>query len=314
MKKLIIHSKKILIAILIISAVTVLLLRNVSQCTKNYFIMDTYATITVKGINAQKSVLEVYEVLKNTESKMNSFNENSALNKGEYDKDILNVLEKGIYYGELSGGLFDITIKPLTELWNVNGENPVVPTKEQIDEALSYVNYKNSDGAKIDLGGIAKGYATDVAVLKLKENKIKDAVINIGGNVYGLGTKKIGLQNPAEKNGEYLGIITVTDSAVVTSGAYQRYFEQDGEIYHHILNPKTGYPAQTDLLSATVIHKNATDADALSTILFMLGKDKAIEFAKEHNIDYVLIDNNNYIYYSENVNFKLTDNNYYLEE
>ncbi|MBQ4543072.1 MAG: hypothetical protein IJA19_02760, partial [Clostridia bacterium] len=99
MKKLIIHSKKILIAILIISAVTVLLLRNVSQCTKNYFIMDTYATITVKGINAQKSVLEVYEVLKNTESKMNSFNENSALNKGEYDKDILNVLEKGIYYG-----------------------------------------------------------------------------------------------------------------------------------------------------------------------------------------------------------------------
>lgn len=314
MKKLIIHSKKILIAILIISAVAVLLVRNISQCTKNYFLMDTYATITVKGINAQNSVTEVYKVLKEAENKMNSFNENSALNKGEYDKDILNVLEKGIYYGELSGGLFDITIKPLTELWNVNGENPVVPKKEQIDEALSYVNYKNSDGARIDLGGIAKGYATDIAVSKLKENRINDAVINIGGNVYALGTKKIGLQNPHSQNGDFLGIITVTDTAVVTSGAYQRYFEQDGLIYHHILNPKTGYPAKTDLLSATIIHNNATDADALSTILFMLGKDQAIKFAKEHNVDYVLIDKNNHIYCSENIDFKLTDNYYYLEE
>ena len=314
MKKLIINSKKILIAILIISAVAVLLVRNVSKCTKNYFIMDTYATITVNGINAQNIVTEVYNVLKETENKMNSFNTNSALNKGEFDKDILNVLEKGVYYGDISNGLFDITIKPLTELWNVNGENPVVPSDLQIEQALSLVNYKNLDNARIDLGGIAKGYATDVAVLKLKENNIKDAVINIGGNVYGVGTKKIGLQNPEKKNGEYLGIITATDSAVVTSGSYQRYFERDGEIYHHILNPKTGYPAVTDLLSATVIHKNATDADALSTILFMIGKDNAIEFAKEHNIEYVLINKNKNIYCSQNVNFKLTDNNYYLEE
>lgn len=278
--------------------------------------MDTYATISVKGINAQNSVEKAYEVLLETENKMNSFNIDSPLNKGEYDKDLINVLERAVYFGDLSNGLFDITIKPLTELWNINGENPAVPTNKQIEDAISKVNYKNLSGARIDLGGIAKGYATDIAVLKLKECNIKDAIINIGGNVYALGTKKIGLQNPTKENGEYLGIITIKDCSVVTSGAYQRYFEQNGKKYHHIINPKTGYPAETDLLSATVIDKSATDADALSTILFMLGKDEAIKFAKNNDIRYILIDKNNYIYSSDNVDFKITDENYhhYLEE
>ncbi len=320
MKKIIINFKTILISVLVICILGVVFVKNTSRVKKSYFLMDTYVTIEVNGFNSGKAVDAAYKELKAAESKMNSHKQDSALNKYEFDRDLLEVLNKAVYYGDMSGGLFDVTVKPLTDLWNITSSSPVVPSDEEIIKAKENVDYKQikiegdevfvPQNIKLDLGGIGKGYAADKAVMVLKKHGITDAVINLGGNVYAVGKKDIGIQNPISENGDYMGILTITDCSVATSGAYERYFEQDGEVYHHIIDPFTGYPAKTDLHSATVVASSSADADSLSTILFMMGKDKAISFAKENNISYVLIDKSLNIYCSADVKLEITDKNF----
>ncbi len=320
MKKIIINFKTILISVLVICILGVVFVKNSTRVKKSYFLMDTYVTIEVNGFNSGKAVDAAYKELKMVESKMNSHKQDSALNKYEFDRDLLEVLNKAVYYGDLSGGLFDVTVKPLTDLWNITSSSPVVPSDEEIIKAKENVDYKQikiegdkvfvPQNTKLDLGGIGKGYAADKAVMALKRHGITDAVINLGGNVYAVGTKDIGIQNPISENGDYMGILTITDCSVATSGAYERYFEQDGKIYHHIIDPFTGYPAKTDLHSATVVDSSSADADSLSTILFMMGKDKAISFAKENNISYVLIDKSLNVYCSADVKLEITDNKF----
>lgn len=320
MKKLIINFKTILISVLVICVLTVVFVKNSSSAKKTYFMMDTVVTIEVNGFNSQKAVQSAHKAIKDIETKMNSHNDSSALNQKVYDEDLLTVLNKGIYYGDLSGGLFDITVKPLTDLWDITSQNPKIPSQSQIDGAKSNVDYKlikiennvvsMPENITVDLGGIAKGYAADKAAFALKRYGITDACINLGGNVYALGTKRIGIQNPVSQNGDYMGILTIKDTSVATSGAYERYFEMNGEIYHHIIDPFTGYPAQTDLHSATVISSSSVDADSLATILFMMGKQKAVEFAKANNVSYVLIDKDLNVHCSDDVNLEITDNNF----
>lgn len=323
MKNLIIHLKTILIVIVAICVLAVIFLRNTCNTERTYFLMDTYVTLNTKGINSKKAADKIYERLKEIEVKMNSHSETSHVTNKIFDDDLLYVLNKGIYYGDVSDGLFDVTIKPLTQLWSITSDNPTVPDSKDIENAKKHINYKlitiegNNvsvpEKCEIDLGGIAKGFAADEAAEILSQHNIRDAVVNLGGNVYVFGTKKIGIQNPHSSNGDYMGILTLKDSSVATSGGYERYFTQEGKTYHHILNPYTGYPCETDLLSASVISTSSIDADCLATILFMSGSQNAVRLAKKLDFEYILIDKNNRVFCSDNVDFKITSDEFEVE-
>ncbi len=206
----------------------------------------------------------------------------------------IELLKRGIYYGELTDGAFDITIAPLSDVWNFKDNTGVLPTDHAIAEALSHISYKNiqiegntvilkDPEAAIDLGGIAKGYIADVLKEFLQKEGVESALIDLGGNILTLGTKPdgtsfhIGIKKPFDTQ-EIITSVSVSDSSVVTSGSYERFFEVDGVKYHHILDTKNGYPVSADLLSVTILSEKSIDGDALSTSCFALGlvKGKAL--------------------------------------
>jgi thiamine biosynthesis lipoprotein len=215
--------------------------------------------------------------------------------------DVLAVIEKSLRYADVSGGAFDPTIGPLVKLWGIGFDNPRIPSQMEIDAVLPLVNWQNvridtgavflaKSGMALDLGGIVKGYAADEVARILTENKVKRAVIDLGGNVFVFGNKKdgskwrIGVQNPIAERGDSVGVIeTVGGKTIVTSGVYERFFETDGVRYHHIFSTENGFPVWNGLLSVTVIADSSIDADALSTAIFALGFEKGIALVESLN-------------------------------
>lgn len=235
----------------------------------------------------------------------------------EVSSEAIEIIEKGLHYGDLSGGAFDITIGKATDLWDFHDnletghEGGQIPSQEALNEAVSHVNYKavQVDGnrikltdsdAEINLGGIAKGYIADKVASYLEERGVTSAVVDLGGNIVVIGGKSgslicadgtdpeqtvpfnIGITDPTSETGDLLGIMPCSDKTVVTSGTYERYFEQDGVKYHHILDPATGYPVDTDVLSVTIISSrgNSADCDGLSTTCLAIGMEKGLELVK----------------------------------
>ena len=205
-----------------------------------------------------------------------------------------NLIQEGIHYSELSGGAFDLTIEPVSALWDFKADKPTVPSSDAIAHAVSHVDYTKIDiqdntvtledpEAGIDLGAIAKGYIADQVKTYLKKQGIKHAIINLGGNVDVIGTKpdgskyNIGIQKPFDESGEAITSVQLKDQTVVTSGIYERYFKKNGKLYHHILDPRTGYPCENNLYSVSIITDSSTKADALSTTCFLLGYEKGME-------------------------------------
>ena len=239
-------------------------------------------------------------------------------NPVEVSKETIKLIKKGIYYSEMSDGVFDITIAPVSSLWDFKAETPLVPSPEAIAEAVSHVNYENiiirdntvkltDPHAGIDLGAIAKGYIADRIKDYLEEEGVRHAMINLGGNVLAMGSKldgsdyNIGIQKPFDETGEPITSVKISDKSVVTSGIYQRYFKADGKIYHHILDPNTGYPCENNLYSVTILTDSSLTADALSTTCFLLGYDRGMKLINQlDNVDAVFITNDNQIHYSKN--------------
>ena len=239
-------------------------------------------------------------------------------NPVEVSKETIKLIKKGIYYSEMSEGAFDITIAPVSSLWDFKAETPSVPSPEAIAEAVSHVNYENiiirdntvklaDPQAGIDLGAIAKGYIADRIKDYLEEEGVRHAMINLGGNVLAMGSKldgsdyNIGIQKPFDETGEPITSVKISDKSVVTSGIYQRYFKADGKIYHHILDPNTGYPCENNLYSVTILTDSSLTADALSTTCFLLGYDRGMKLINQlDNVDAVFITNDNQIHYSKN--------------
>lgn len=232
-------------------------------------------------------------------------NENKVLDVASLERgnEIKEVINKSFEFSELSDGLFDITIAPVVDLWgsfgnHVNTEHHV-PAEEDLTNALKSVSYENiiidgdiislENNSKIDLGGIAKGYIADKIKEYLLSSNINSGLIYLGGNILTIGVKddgepfKLGLVRPFDSNNSYIGIIDVKDKSVVTSGIYERYFEKDGTIYHHILNPKTGMPENNGISAVTVISDKSVDGDGLTTTFFLMGIEKALEIA--NNMD-----------------------------
>ena len=196
--------------------------------------------------------------------------------------DTLRLLEKSVYYGNLTDGKFDITVCPVLELWDF--KNQIVPSRSEIAEALKSVDYHsieikgntaNLHGKKIDLGGIAKGYIADKVVSYFEGKGVKKALVNLGGNIKVTGKFNIGIRKPFTE--EILLNMPLENQSAATSGIYERYIEKGGEIYHHVLDPATGCGVKNELSSVTVIGENSADCDALSTVCLLLGTEKGKE-------------------------------------
>ena len=231
------------------------------------------------------------------------------------------LLTESLDYSKLSQGLWDITICPLVMLWEEAKKQLAVPTQKAIEKCREFVNFKNvklDEGSNevflskekqaIDLGGIGKGYAADRIIGIFKEHQVASAFTNFGGNVSTLGTKpdgtpwNIGIQHPRNPQ-ELIGLVPVIDKSVVTSGDYQRFYQAtDGKKYHHIIDPKTGYPSDSGLISTTIIAKSSTTADALSTITFLAGLEQSKSILKDYEgVDAVLIDKHLNVYLTKGI-------------
>jgi thiamine biosynthesis lipoprotein len=277
----------------------------------DFLAMDAPMSVTVIGREARKaeeaanaardlvyridSLVDIYSA----DSEIYKLNANGKLENA--DPMVIEMLRRGIDYSNSSEGNFNIAIRPVTALWRIGHEDARIPSEEERKSALARSDYRNviisgtgirlKDNAAVDVGGIAKGYAADKIVELLSERGIADALISLGGNIYALGKNengedwKVGLQDP-EHEAPYIGIISAPGESVVTSGSYERFSILNGKRYCHIIDPKTGYPVDNDLKSATIVSKNSTLADAYSTALFVMGLEDALAFHAKHESEF----------------------------
>ncbi|HPQ00959.1 MAG TPA: FAD:protein FMN transferase [Termitinemataceae bacterium] len=244
------------------------------------------------------------------------------------------VVEKALEYARVSGGAFDPTVGPLVKLWGIGTEDAHVPNPSEIEGALKKIDYKKvlldsehhtiyltEKGMALDLGAIAKGFAADELAAMLRQWRIRRALIDLGGNILVVGEKqdgtpwRIGVQDPRSGRGEYIGIVQIKrDKTTVTSGVYERYFEQNGKRYHHILSTRNGYPVQNGLLSVTVVADRSIDADALSTTVFALGYEKGLSLLETLDVGGIFIFENQEVAVTSNLSsqFQLTNTAYRL--
>lgn len=282
------------------------------QATQDFYAMDTVMSITAYGGKAEQAVSECVQYINQLEaaiSRTQESSEISAVNEAdgttvELSEETADILQDALDIAAETDGCFDPTVAPLSDLWQIGTDNAHLPEQEEIDEALQYVGYERVSmdggavtmdaGMKMDLGGIGKGYAADHVVEILESYNVKRAIIALGGNIYALGSKDRGLNwtvaiTDPDNQEDYLGTLEVSDTSVVTSGDYERYFEQDGKRYCHIFDAETGYPAETDLRSVTVVTPESTKADGYTTALFVMGYDKAVEFCEQHEIEAIFV-------------------------
>ena len=291
-------------------------------------LMGTPVTITVYSENsteAEKVIELAFEEIERIDRLLSNYkndSEVSLLNKNGFienpSNDLLYNIKRSLYYSELSEGAFDITVQPILDLYTDSFQNKKrAPTDEEIKETLKLVGFENiligykkisfkKDGMSITLGGIAKGYAADKAIEVLEKNRVKHALVDMKSSIKAIGNKgaedwTIALQNPRNKN-ERITIIRMNNNSVSTSGDYERYFDENKK-FHHIINPETGYSA-TELISVTIIADKAIAADALSTSVFVLGKEKGLELIEKlDNVEGLIITKDKEIIKSSNFKY-----------
>ena len=295
---------------------------------------DTVITITLYG-DASKTderLDDVFKMAKRYENQMSDKKENSDISKindakGNWvtvDSDTVEAIQDAYDYSESSNGIFDLTVGTLSNLWDFKNNTGTIPNYSAIREALSHVDYKNVEinedqvrlkdpKVRIDLGGIAKGFIADKMKARLKELGAKSGIINLGGNVLLIGKRPdkkaytVGIQRPFSDDGTALFTLKAEDTSIVTSGTYQRYFKKNGRIYHHLLDTSNGFPYNNGLDSVTIITKNSTEADALSTTVFGMGLEKGLEFVNQTDgVEAVFVSSDGTITKSDNVD-KLYD-------
>lgn len=231
-------------------------------------------------------------------------------------EDLASLLSQGLSITRESDGAFDIAIAPLTSLWDFTAEDPKVPDDAAIQKALPLCSSDGvtidgqditlpSDDIQFDVGAIAKGYIADRMKDLLVKKGVKSAIINLGGNVLCIGSKpdgtpfKVGIQKPFADRNETEAVMDITGKSVVSSGIYERCFKQGGKLYHHILNPQTGYPYENGLISVTIISDQSVDGDALSTTCFALGLEDGLKFAEKKGVHAVFITEDYELHYTD---------------
>jgi len=283
------------------------------QAQREFFAMDTVMSVTVNGEGAEAACDAAVSEVNRLDELLSTGKDSSEVSKinmaggGTLSEDGQKLLKKALELYEVSDGLFDVSIYPVMELWGFTSGDYHVPAEDELGEALSLVDAScidfdegtgevsfEKEGMKIDFGGIAKGYTSSRMIDILRERGITSALVNLGGNVQALGAKpdgsrwRVGVQDP-EKKGGLLGVLSIADLAVITSGGYERFFEENGQTYHHIIDTRTGFPADSGLLSVTIVTEDGMLADGLSTFLFAAGADRAVEFWREQKEDFEMI-------------------------
>lgn len=297
------------------------------EAEKSGILMDTFISIKFWGRDSEKVSKISWQELEKLDRKLSRFNPESEIykineNSGnwvEVSAEVEDILRKAKYYAQISDGLFDPTIAPLMKLWGFYNGKLYIPTEKELKNALEKVNWKNLEiskgkvrlkkkGMSIDLGGIAKGYAVQRLIDISKNFNLERVYLDIGGTIgiYGKPLDgdywEIGIRHP--RNDGILGKVKIKKGVVATSGDYERFFIKDGKRYPHIINPQNGYPS-SEIMSVTVISENGTEADALSTLFFVLG-EKGKEFWKSKfpNIGLIMVDKDGKIWKSDNVYFE----------
>ena len=294
--------------------------------SQEIFAMDTYMTVTAYGDNAQKGVTDAVAEIQRLDNLLSIGKEDSEISKlnksgsAALSDDTAVMVAKALDLYKSTGGAFDITVLPLMELWGFTTQEYYVPTEDEIQSTLQRVGADKltwdestktltlGNKQEIDLGGIAKGFTSSRIMEIFKKDGVTCGMVSLGGNVHLLGTKqdgsawRVGIQDPNNTD-DMLGVLEANDCAVITSGAYERNFEKDGVTYHHIIDPATGKPSNSGLTSVTIVSKDGTLADGLSTSLFVMGKDKAIAYWKQHadEFDTILVDKDRNVYITEGI-------------
>ncbi len=293
--------------------------------SQSAFYLNTVVTITLYDGSDPALITECFDLCRHYEQEFSRTLETSTLYRLNHDtaterplsEDLQALIATGLTYYEHSNGLFDITVAPLSDLWQFSSVTPTVPDDTALREAICHVGASklnlNGDvlhyedpSIQLDLGGIAKGYIAD----RLKENLVKhgvtSALIDLGGNILCVGAKpdgspfRVGIREPFAPQGTSIAVAAVSDLSVVTSGVYERCFTEGDILYHHLLDPKTGYPFNTGLNSVSIISKASVDGDALSTVCFALGTEKGMELINSMPDVYaVFVTENNELVYSE---------------
>src|SRR6056297_4144944 len=314
------------------------------------FTLGTTCSVQLYGSQYKDKLAPALAIATEIEEKMSAHTEDSEVAEVnrkageepvEVSEETFKLIARAKDFSEIGDGIFDLTVGPLVDLWDIGSGEESVPPAKEITAALQKVNYKDVElipkgqssaestekeegpqvylqrpGMRIDLGAIAKGYAADRIVQYLKSEGVEYGIVNLGGNVYAFGEKhnktvwKFGIQSPEDSRGNYLGVVELVDKAVVTSGKYERYFMEDGVRYHHILDTEDGFPIEKNLASVSIISADATEADALSTLVFGLGLQKGLEFTEQREgIEAILVTEENTVFTTTGLrtSFELTD-------
>lgn len=305
--------------------------RNTSKQEQSYnqqlFAMDTYMSLTAYGENAKEAVEASVEEIQRIEQLISIGFDSSEVSKlnqqgeGNASEDTQILLQKSMELWEKTDGVFDISIYPVMKLWGFADENYKVPKEDELRETLKLVDAGKisydegahrisfeQKGMAIDFGGIGKGYTSNRVMEVFKEYGVKSGIINLGGNVQTLGSHtdqskwNVAIKDPMHTE-DMLGTLKIANQAVITSGGYERYFEENGKTYHHIIDPATGYPADSGILSATIISEDGMLADGLSTSLFIMGIDKATEYWRQskETFDFIIEAKDGTLYVTEGI-------------
>ncbi|MCQ2506205.1 MAG: FAD:protein FMN transferase [Lachnospiraceae bacterium] len=281
-----------------------------------FFSMDTYMSIKCYGANGEEGAKKARSEVEKLDVLLTAVGEEGAGVQGSYEtseilrlnrdgsaivgEDVLSMLETAQRVSERTNGLYDLTVYPLIDLWGFTSRKYHIPSEAEIEEVLKKVDYRGiktennkvslNNGQTLGLGSIAKGYTSGKCAKIIEASGVKSAILSLGGNIQCIGTRpngslwRVGVKDPKNSETNLIGVLSVKDVAVITSGSYERYFkdEDTGRIYHHIIDPSNGYPTDNGLLSVTIVSKNAALADALSTACFVLGKENAINYWKNY--------------------------------
>ena len=278
--------------------------------TREVYAMDTVMTLEACGQNADAALDEAVAEIERLDALWSIASSDGEIARLNAEKqitasaDTLALLTRAKEISAATSGLFSTTIAPLMEAWGFTSGDYRVPDEAELSALLAHVDDEEiaiSDStvtipadAKVDLCGIAKGFTSARVMEIFRENGVENGILSLGGNVQALGTKpdgslwRVGLQDPADERALF-ATLELADKAVITSGAYERNFEQNGITYHHIIDPRTGYPAESGLSSVTIVSDDGTLADGLSTALFIMGKEAAVEFWRSRRDDFDMV-------------------------
>lgn len=293
--------------------------------TRDLFAMDTYMTLKAYGKHADEALDASVKEIERIDEMLSTGKATSEIAKintdgsGNASKETIDLIIRSIKLYKDTDGAFNISVYPIMKAWGFTTEKYRIPGKNELQKLLANMDVNKiicninagkvtleQKGMEIDLGGIAKGYTSDRVMDIMRKYGVKHAVVSLGGNVQTLNSKpdgsawKIAVEDPKDKS-KYIGALSLRDQAAITSGGYERYFKKNGKKYHHIIDPETGYPARKGLSSVTIVSADGTLADGLSTSLFIMGKDKAEIYWKEHSqeFDAIFVEDDGTIWVTE---------------